>query len=696
MISQKSIQEVFGVAQVQDLIEEYVSLKRRGVNLIGLCPFHDEKTPSFTVSPAKNIYKCFGCGKGGGPVQFLMEHDSLSFPEAIRQLAAKYNVDLEEDSKEDSEQYAEQKKLEESYYILNKWAADHFIYNLHNTQDGKLIGLSYFQERGFLSATLEKFELGFSSDNSKELTDKALKLQYNETFLKELGLTSKKGYDFFRNRVMFPIHNVAGKVIAFAGRTLSSAKSQPKYINSPETPIYNKRKVLYGIHLAKNSIRKKDNCIVVEGYTDVISLVQNGVENVVASSGTAFTQEQVRLIKRYTDNVTFIYDGDAAGVKAALRGLDIVLENGMNVSLVLLPDGEDPDSFIKASGNAQFENYVAENSKDFIFFKMELLMEEAGNDPIKKSKMIKDIIASVAKLRDPIKRSLYVRQCSQVLHVEEAILVKEVNKQIRNEIKQKELEKVRLERQQKREAERGYAGGNSPADTRPVGLISDNVSPLSEVPFPQEAGLGEHGVDSYHELDFFPEEQVNHQQQDFRIRANDYQEKDLARIVVTSGDQLIQLDDSEITVADFVYSNIANIFPFFENELYKSIIELGFKYVESDGMSTGVTQYFINHQDQKLSSAAVDLISSPYELADWERIHVYLNQKMPEKNFFDDSMQAVLRFKLKKMSSVIDKMKKRIIEESGNEETTARLLKAFRQLQLEKKELAEQLGNVIS
>lgn len=704
MISQKSIQEVFNVAQVQDLIEEYVSLKRRGVNMIGLCPFHDEKTPSFTVSPTKNIFKCFGCGKGGGPVQFLMEHDSLSFPEAIRQLAARYNVDLEEDSKEDGEQYAEQKKLEESYYLLNKWAADHFTYNLNNTQDGKLIGLSYFKERGFLESTLEKFQLGFSSDNSKDLTDKALKLQYNETFLKELGLTSKKGYDFFRNRVMFPIHNVAGKVIAFAGRTLSTSKKQPKYINSPETPIYNKRKVLYGIHLAKSSIRKKENCIVVEGYTDVISLVQNGVENVVASSGTAFTNEQVRLIKRYTDNVTFIYDGDAAGVKAALRGLDIVLENGMNVSLVLLPDGEDPDSFIKASGNAKFESYVAENSKDFIFFKMELLMGEAGNDPIKKSKMIKDIIGSVAKLRDPIKRSLYVRQCSQALHVDEAILVKEVNKQIRNEIKQKELEKVRLDRQKERNAinnanQAGPSSGMPPR--RPFGIGDDGPSsgpsmPFSDAPFPDESVSADPGAAGYHEMDFYPEEQVKHSQHSFKIETNDYQEKDLARIVVMSGDQVINLEESELTVADFVYSNIANIFPFFENEVYKTIIEEGFKYVESDSVGGGVTQYFINHQDQSLSSAAVDLISSPYELANWERIHVYLNQKMPDKNFLDDSMQAVLRFKLRKMSSIIGKMKERIIEESGNEEITAKLLKAFRQLQLEKKELAEQLGNVIS
>lgn len=689
MISQKSIQDVFSTAQVQDIIEEYVSLKRRGVNMIGLCPFHDEKTPSFTVSPSKNIFKCFGCGKGGGPVQFLMEHDSMSFPEAIRHLAGKYNITLEEDSKEESDKYAEQKKIEESYYLLNQWALEHFVYNLNSTQDGKLIGLSYFKERGFLESTLEKFQLGFSLDNSKNLTEKAIKLQYKEDFLKELGLTSQKGYDFFRNRVMFPIHSVGGKVIAFAGRTLSSGKSQPKYINSPETPIYNKRKVLYGMHLAKTSIRKKENCIVVEGYTDVISLVQNGVENVVASSGTAFTQEQVRLIKRYTDNVTFLYDGDAAGVKAAMRGLDVVLENGMNVSLVLLPDGEDPDSFIRASGNANFESYVAENSKDFIFFKMDLLMKEAGNDPIKKSKMIKDIIGSVAKLRDPIKRSLYVRQCSQVLHVDEAILVKEVNKQIRSEIKQRDLEKVRLERQKQRNEANGGPG--------PAGLSISNSNPFPNAPFPGENyPFDPGGSEGYHEMDFYPEEQIKHEQPSFKLAVDDYQEKDLARIIVMSGDQIIELDDAEITVADFVYSNIQDIFPYFENDLFKSIIEEAFKYVEGEATADNISQYFINHEDEKIRNIAVDLLSSPYEFANWERIHVYLNQKMPDKNYFDDSMQAVLRFKLKKMSKILDTMKLRIKEGDGDEDYTARLLKAFRQLQFEKKELAEKLGNVIS
>lgn len=690
MISEKTIQEVFSLSQVQDLISEYVSLKKRGVNLIGLCPFHDEKTPSFTVSPSKNIYKCFGCGKGGGPVQFLMEHDSLSFPEAIRQLATRYNIEIEEDSAEDKELHAEQKRLEESYFIINKFAADYFAKQMTETQDGKMIALSYFKERGFLESTIEKFQLGYAPNEGKAFTDKAIKKQYKESYLKDLGLTSQKGYDFFRHRVMFPIHNVSGKVIAFAGRTLSTQKSQPKYINSPETPIYNKRRVLYGMNLAKNSIRKKENCLVVEGYTDVISLVQNGVENVVASSGTAFTQEQVRLIKRYTDNVTFLYDGDAAGVKAALRGLDVVLENGMNVSLVLLPDGEDPDSFIRGSGNAGFEQYILDNAKDFIFFKMDLLMDKAGSDPIKRADMIKDIINSVAKLRDPIKRSIYVRQCSQTLAIDEAILVKEVNKQIRNEIKQKQLEQKREERIKQRNALSTGTSEGKGSNSSVQNFTGESAPfPQEPYPFPEQH--------TYHEFDDWPKEKPARRQPEFKLPQQDYQEMDLARIIINSGDQVITLDDGQsVRVADFIFTNISVVFDFFDNATCKKVIEEGFKYVESSDTSLGITQFFINHSDKAISSFAVDAISSPYELANWENIGVYLNQKMPEKNFLDDSMQSVLRFKLKKISKVLDMMKDRILKESGGEEAKALLLKAFKKLQLEKKELAEQLGNVIS
>lgn len=680
MISQKSIQEVLGLAQVQDIIEDYVSLKRRGVNMLGLCPFHDEKTPSFTVSPSKNIFKCFGCGKGGGPVQFLMEHNSVSFPEAIRLLAGRYNITLEEDSKEDSEKYAEQRKLEESYFIINDFALEYYQNNLRNTQDGKLIGLSYFKERGYIDATIEKFQLGYALSESKALTEKAIKKQFKPEYLEELGLTSKKGYDFFRSRVMFPIHSIAGKVIGFAGRTLSTDKSQPKYINSPETPIYNKRKVLYGMHLAKNSIRKKDFCLIVEGYTDVISLVQNGVENVAASSGTSLTQEQVRLIKRYTDNITFLFDGDAAGVKAALRGLDIVLENGMNVSIVSLPEGEDPDSYIQSVGNARFEEYIKSSAKDFIFFKMDLLLSEAADDPIQKSKLIKDIIGSVAKLRDPIKRSLYVQRCSERLQIDEAILVKEVNKQIRKEIKQKDLEKVRLERQKQR------------ADNSAPG-----APPPSDVPFPNEpypfSGEAEMPT-NYHELDHYPEEQISHEQPTYKKIKHEYQEKDLARIVILSGDEMLDIEEEQMSVAEFVFVNTNALFQYFDNSLYQRIIEDAFKYVESEQEQGTLTNYFVNHSDEVIAKFTVDSMSSPYEFASWNNIGVYLNQKMPDQNFTDDSMQSVLRFKQKKTTLIKEDIKKRIAQES-DESKKELLILAFMKVQEQLKEVSDKLGNVI-
>ena len=680
MISQRTIQEVLNTAQVQDIIEDYVTLKRRGANLLGLCPFHNEKSASFTVSPSKNIYKCFGCGKGGGAVQFLMDHDSLSFPESIRTLARRYNIEIEEDNKQDEAEYLAQKKAEESYYILNDFAGDYFKKNLFETHDGKAIALSYFKERGFIDETIKKFELGYAPNESKGLTEKALAAQYNKEFLTTLGLTSAKGYDFFRNRVMFTIHNVSGKIIAFAGRTLSTGKSQPKYINSPETPIYNKRKVLYGMHLAKNDIRKKDNCFIVEGYTDVISLVQNGVENVVASSGTSLTSDQVRLVKRFTSNITFLYDGDPAGIKAAMRGLDIVLESDMNVKLVLLPEGEDPDSFITKSGNEKFLSYVESTAKDFIFFKMDLLMEDAGNDPIKKTIVIKDIISSIAKVRDPIKRSLYVQQAAAALSSNEALLVKEVNKLIRTDIKKKKIEKDRAEKRSQLKQ-----GGQDPQEPA-------YMQGYEEMPYDPNMDTG---------YDPIVEPKVHHKQPSFKKTSHEYQEKDLARIIVCAGDTIIKDEnDQEIVVADFIYSNIFDIFQYFENELYKDIINEGFEFIESGTNSAGfsISDHFINHNNPKISNFAINANASPYEFAEWDKKDVFLQtQPLPEKNFFRDSLQSILRFKLKKMNTVIKMLSERAASTDGSvtPEQLKIILKGYQKLTAERAELAEKLGTVI-
>ncbi len=655
LISQRSIQEVINTAQVVDIIEDYITLKRRGANMLGLCPFHDEKTPSFTVSPSKNIYKCFGCGQSGNPVSFLMEHDHLSFPEAIRTLAKRYNLELEEDNNHDDDEFKEQKKLEESYYIINNYAADFFKTNLLDTNDGKAIALPYFKERGFLESTIKKFELGFAPDGYKKFADKAAKNQFNEEFLQALGLVSKKGYDFFRNRVMFTIHNVSGKIIAFAGRTLSTDKKQPKYINSPETPIYNKRKVLYALHLAKNMVRKKDNCYIVEGYTDVISLFQNGVENVVASSGTSLTSDQVRLVKRYTDNITFLYDGDAAGIKAALRGMDIVLENDMNVKLVLLPDGEDPDSYIRNVGTTKFEEFIDETAKDFIHFKMDLLLEEAGDDPIKKSKVIKDIITSVAKVREPIKRSLYLRQCSQSLELDEKTLVKEVNKIIREDIRQRRLEKEREERQ----------------DLPP---------------------------ESVEEEAYFETQYEQAETRKYSKSKHEFQEMDLARIIVCGGDKVVKTETGEnVLIVNLIHSNIIEVMQYFENDLYKEIIEEAIKFTTSEEESSfSLSNYFINHSNEKIKKFALDSNSSKYTYANWGKLDVFLQtQNMPEENFYRDSIEAINRFKIKKFTSVIKALQAKMMEKGITQDTTIIILKALQTLQDQRKELAEITGTVV-
>lgn len=645
------------IAQVTDVIEDYVNLKRRGANMIGLCPFHDEKTPSFTVSPSKNIYKCFGCGKGGGPVQFIMEHDSLSFPEAIKALATKYNIDIEYDNQEDAQAYEEQRKLEESLQLVNDFASDFFKKNLYETDEGKLIALSYFKERGFLESTLKTFDLGYALDDSKALLNAATKALFKAEYLEEVGLVSAKGFDFFRSRVMFPIHSVSGKIIAFAGRTLSTNKKQPKYINSPETPIYNKRRVLYGMHLAKSEIRKKDNCFIVEGYTDVISLHQNGIKNVAASSGTSLTEEQVRLVKRYTNNITFLYDGDAAGIKAALRGLDIVLTNDMNVKLVLLPEGEDPDSMAHKLSVTEYEQYITDNAKDFIHFKTELLLSEAGNDPVKKAELIGDIIKSIAKVRDPIKRSLYIRECSHMMDIDEALLVREANKVIKEEIRQKRLT-----------AEREQRAGLTDRQLQEAETLPEIVQPKKEQPRFGKAGK------------------------------HFYQEKDLARIMVCAGAKIIVTDEEEkIKVADFIYSNIQDVIDHFDSSLYRRIIDEAFKASESvSDQDTDFSSYFINHADEEIRSFAIDCNSSPYVFANWGTKDIYLQtQKMPEENFYRDSLQSILRFKLKKISKVIDELKIKSKELKDTPENTQLILKAYQTLSEQRKTIADELGTVV-
>lgn len=639
------------IAKIEEVVEDFVNLKRRGVNMLGLCPFHDEKTPSFTVSPAKNIYKCFGCGKGGDPVRFVMDHESFSFPEAIRYLANRYNIELQET--ENTQEEKDAKAITDSYYIINEFAKDYYQHNLFNKQEGQAVGLSYFKERGYNKATIEKFQLGFALSEYDDFTQEAIRKKYNEEHLKTLGITTKKGFDFFRSRVMFTIHNLSGKVIGFGGRTLSSDKKTPKYINSIESDIYNKRKTLYGLYFAKGAIRKHDECILVEGYTDVITLHQYGVENVVASSGTSLTVEQIRLIKRYTPNIKIIYDGDPAGIKAALRGLDMVLEEDMNVKLVLLPEGEDPDSHMKSQGVDGFKQYLVDHEEDFIFFKMNLLLGEAGDDPIKKSKVLKDIVSSLAKIPDMLKRSVYTQACSTRLDVDEKILISETNKIIKSDIKNKQFKREREELQKSRSEDRLVVSEQDRAPDQPI-----EVRP--------------------------------------RIKGDEYQERDIIRVLIVHGNTQMDKDD-ETTVAAFILGQIAQFKDDWDNPLYKRILDLISDQVDKTQEIS--IDFFSRHEDDSVRELVIDFLSSPYEYADWEGRGIqFNNQKAPEENHNKDATHAVHRFLLRKIekrrSQVIDLINKLKDDPSKGEE----LVKYIQMLQLlnqTRKDIAAHFGTAL-
>ena len=457
MISRSTIEQVFEAARVEEVIGDFVNLKKAGSNFKGLSPFSDERSPSFVVSPVKQIWKDFSSGKGGNAVTFLMEHEHFTYPEAIKYLARKYNIEIEET--EQTNEQKEEANERESLFLVNEFANTYFQKILHKTDQGKAIGLSYFKERGFKSETINTFKLGYSLDEWQGFTDEALKKGYQLEFLERTGLTivkKDKRFDRFKGRVMFPIHSMSGRVLGFGGRILGADKKAAKYMNSPESEVYHKSKILYGLFHAKQAIAKEDNCFLVEGYTDVIQFHQTGIKNVVASSGTALSPEQIRLINRLTKNITVLFDGDAAGLRASVRGIDLILEQGMNVRVCSFPKGDDPDSFARQNTLEELSAYLEDNAKDFIQFKASLLVEDAKNDPIKKAETIREIVISISKIPDPIKREIYVKECSNIMDISEQVLfstlaqinkkeTQEAGKQERTE--QKAFEVVRTERQ---------------------------------------------------------------------------------------------------------------------------------------------------------------------------------------------------------------------------------------------------------
>ncbi|MEO1258836.1 MAG: DNA primase [Bacteroidota bacterium] len=658
MIPKKTVDEIFETAKIEDIVQDYVSLKRRGANMIGLCPFHNEKTPSFTVSPAKNLFKCFGCGKGGNPVRFIMEHENLSFPDALRQVAKKYRIEIEE--VELTPEMAAEQAERESLFIVNEFAKSFYQDQLLNTDLGKSVGLSYFKERGFREETIKKFGLGFAPNARDTFVKKATQMGYKPEYLQKLGL-SKNGRDFFWNRVMFTIHNLTGKPIAFAGRILQKDAKAPKYINSPETDIYVKNKILYGAFFAKNAIRKLDECILVEGYTDVISLHQAGIENVVASSGTSLTEGQILLIKRFTPNIKILYDGDPAGIKAALRGLDLVLEKDMNVKVVLLPDGEDPDSYLQKVGATPFNEYLEKEAKDFILFKTDLLLSEVGTDPVKRAGLVRDIVESIARVPDPFKRAFYVKECARIMELEEEVLVTETNKVVK-----KILQKREIDRNRKRGTQVNIVpdrGGEWPTEEPPVTTDDETAPPI---PAKKE------------------------------VLKDEFQEREIARLLIAFGGEEFDKDEN-MTVAEYILGNIEEVINDFDNQQYQSIVKECLNRVVSKKELS--PQYFIGHADHSLSSMAIDLLHSPYEYSSgWdEKGYPLQSQKMPEKNWNEDSKSALLRFKLKKVMRLWEKNQQSLKDLKTDEDASKimRLLKVQSKLNEMRNAIAKELGTVV-
>ncbi len=649
MISRKSIEEVMDRSRIEEVVGDFVNLKRRGSNLTGLCPFHHEKTPSFSVSPTRNIFKCFGCGKGGDSVKFVMEHEGYDYPEAIRYLAGKYGIQLEE-TQADAESLQAERERESLYKVLD-FAWQFFKDQLHKTEEGQMAGLNYFKERGFRSKTIEAFGLGYAPDQTDALVIEARNAGFTTEILQRAGLATQSNTDFFRHRVMFPIFNISGKVIAFAGRQMAASKRGPKYINSPESEIYLKRKVLYGISQAKKAMRDQDNCYLVEGYTDVISLYQSGVENVVASSGTALTPEQIRLIRRYTSRITVLYDSDPAGIKAAMRGLDLILEENMDVRLALLPEGEDPDSFVRKSGLAGFQDYILNHGKDFVLFKTQLLMKEAAGDPMRKATLVKDLVETLARIPEAIKRSSFITECAHLMKIDEHILVRETNKAFDEFLRQKQQGVPRDTDQAERE--------------------------IQAQRFDQEARQHEARIT---QLDYLTDQ---------------YQERDIVRILLNYGDKPVP-DSTLSPLSRYIIVSLLDILDAFQHETYRKIIKEYQRLLEQ-GISPG-TDYFTSHPDQDIHNLAIELLSTPFEYASWEEHDIPLQiQLHPDDNYKKDALNAILRLKLKILMDHIQENMALIarFQEEGNEEDMIIHMRMHNEYLQLREQITSQFKNVV-
>lgn len=701
MVDQSTIDRIMDAARIQDVVSDYVTLRRRGANMIGLCPFHNEKTPSFSVSPAKGIFKCFGCGKGGNSVHFIMEHEQIGYVDALKYLAAKYHIEIVE-KELDAEELA-LRNDRESMFLVNDFARKYFANLLHGHIDGKAIGLSYFRERGFREDIIQKFELGYSLDQRDAFSQSALQGGFKKEFLVKTGLSMENDYgqlsDRFRGRVMFPVHSLSGKVVAFGGRILRKDDKMAKYVNSPESEIYHKSNELYGIFFAKKAIVKQDRCFLVEGYTDVISMHQNGIENVVASSGTSLTPGQIRMIHRFTDNVTIIYDGDPAGIKASLRGIDLLLEEGMNIRVLLLPDGDDPDSFARKHTAAEFIEYVEQNSNDFIRFKTRLLISDAGNDPVKRAALIGDIVRSISQIPNQVIRAEYVKECSNLLSVEEALLYFEINK-----LKQAEASSASSSRS------RSGSPSDSGTSTNPGTGFSSSESASTGVG--SSSGQGSHSGSNYSNSPgshsgttpgINPGTTPGITPGSYYGNAHDYlsgrfvnEERNLLQLLIRYGtldmqDPLERKNNPEpLAVAEYVYEEINRDGLEMNAAVHQKILK---EYeIRWQDEQFNAEKYFLYHSDEAVARLTAELLTERYTLSkihskikrietDAERLHEVVPRLVYE--YKNALILDFIREGLQRLRQAID---------THDEEAAGQITGELNQLNELKRQLAHHLG----
>lgn len=712
MIDQATIDRILDAAQIVDVVSEFVTLRRRGVNYIGLCPFHNEKTPSFSVSPSKGLCKCFSCGKGGNVVHFIMEHEQLSYYEALKWLARKYNIEVKE--RELTEEEKQASNLRESLFVVNQFASEYFQNVLYNVEEGQRIGMTYLRSRGFRDDIIKKFQLGYSTDNRDALARTAIEKGYKPEFLEKTGLCYRKDdgtlRDRFWGRVIFPVHTLSGKVVAFGGRVLNAATKnvQMKYVNSPESEIYHKSRELYGIYFAKQAMVRQDRCFLVEGYTDVISMHQSGIENVVASSGTALTSDQIRLIHRFTNNITVLYDGDGAGIKASIRGIDMLLEEGMNVKVCLLPDGDDPDSFARKHNATEYQAYINDHEVDFIRFKTDLLIEEAGKDPIKKANLITSIVKSISVIPDSITRNVYIRECSEMLRMEERVLVNAVGKlkeqADENRKKEEQRKEYRARLQAEQQDTQQAAVSTLPANAEVSGALTslsgadapmESPLPGDELPPMPEEGSAEPSYppvpveDDY--VSFIPSE-GNEEKLFYK------QEVDLMRMLIRYGEKVMCMAEDEegneipVTVAEYIAEGLHNDSLGFHIALHRRVLNECVAHIHDSGFCA--ERYFVSHLDPEVSKLAAEMASDRYVLSKYHS----RGQKIvtDEERLYELIPRLLVDFKLNIVTAELDHILKALTanpDVSRDTKSAAEIMQRYKQLHEVRIVLARHAGD---